>query len=192
MKNTNLLKKAIISLFFLVFLLNGYAQVPNNSVSENRGNQILPISLISIALKSEEPNKITVNWSTSSEANNSHFDLYIAEKDSRNFVKIGRVIGSNNSSTLKEYQFIIHNVASINLAVMFPFLMFLLIPNVRNRFLRFAFFTTFAIVLISCSKKETTPSKVVKSYYVKLDQIDYDGKVTVFYSKPIIVEVPKK
>jgi len=191
MKISNLFTTAILFFTITISALNGYAQVKKYSDSSTESNQVLPINLLSFSIKSDEPNKIIAKWATSNEANNSHFNIYIAAKNSLHFVKLGQIQGKGNSSIQQDYQFVIHNISSITLNGSLPFLLFLLIPSFRSKMLRFAIFTAFAIVGISCAKKEIAPEKKLKSFYLKLEQVDYDGKVTTFYTHPTTVEITK-
>lgn len=193
MKTSTIFKKAILFLFVVISALNGYAQLENKKASKAGSNEVLPVTLTSFTTKSEVANKIIVNWSTASEANNSHFEILISE-DGHNFVKVGQVKGVGNSSIRNDYQFVIGNVSSIVLNGTLPLLIFLLIPSVRNRKLQISFFVLFALSVMSCSKKEIEEELFKeKKYYVNLRQIDNDG-TTYFYDtfiQRVIVKIPK-
>lgn len=192
MESSNKLKKVIIYFIVAISSLNGFAQSSDNRILENNQSQVLPVILTSFNLKSNEPNKIIVNWSTSAEANNSHFRLYIAPKDSEHFVLIGKVNGAGNSSIQRDYQFVINDVNPKATAAFLPFILILLVPSVRNKILKIGILTVLAILVVSCSKEEMATTTEPKSFYVKLDQVDYDGKVTVLYARAITIDVPKK
>ncbi|KHJ39438.1 hypothetical protein PBAC_04240 [Pedobacter glucosidilyticus] len=64
---------------------------------------VLPITLSSFTANSTAQN-VNLNWSTSSEKNNSHFNILRAGEDN-NFTKIGQVTGSNNSDQKQYYEF---------------------------------------------------------------------------------------
>lgn len=65
---------------------------------------VLPVKYKSITTRSERCVGNQIIWSTSSEVNNSHFEIEVS-KDSKNFVSIGEVKGTNKS-TGSEYKFI--------------------------------------------------------------------------------------
>ncbi len=185
-------KKILIILFTIVLPCCIYAQ-NNIRQSSTNDNKVLPVTLTSFTAKSDEINKIVVNWSTSSEANNSYFEVLIS-KDGHNFVKIGQVQGVGNSNTTQHYQFVIHNIASITLTGSLPFLLFLLIPSVRNRKLRVYFYVFFAFMIISCAKnKDQENLTELKKYYINLQQVDNDGKTTNYgtFIQRVTVKVPK-
>lgn len=66
----------------------------------------LPVKLTSFS-GSKKQNGISLSWTTSSEINNSHFEVLRAT-DGNDFVKIGKVKGSGNSSTKQSYSFLDH------------------------------------------------------------------------------------
>lgn len=63
----------------------------------------LPVDLISFEGKIEN-GQIALSWSTASEKNNSHFEVYKSQ-DYRNFEKIGRVEGNGNTSNIIDYTY---------------------------------------------------------------------------------------
>lgn len=189
MKPSKTIKIAFLFFALAVSVLNGFAQLEHKKAVTGQ-NQVLPVSLISFNLKSEKQNEIIATWSTAAETNNSHFTLYIAPKDSQNFMMVGKVNSAGDSLSQKDYQFVINNVIPRTVNGL-PFLLILLIPSVRGRILRLAIFSSFAIIAISCSKRELATITELKTFYVKLEQVDYDGKITVLYTRPITVEVPK-
>jgi len=62
-----------------------------------------PVSLISFTGK-EMANGVRLNWSTASEQNNSHYELYRAAED-QNFIKLGSVKGNGNANETLNYSF---------------------------------------------------------------------------------------
>lgn len=64
----------------------------------------LPVKLTSFN-GSKKQNGISLSWTTSSEINNSHFEILRAT-DGNDFVKIGEVKGSGHSSTKQSYSFL--------------------------------------------------------------------------------------
>lgn len=63
----------------------------------------LPISLINYSAKTENT-MVNLNWSTSSESENSHFEIFKAVSDG-NFKFLGKVNGNLNSNTIRNYNF---------------------------------------------------------------------------------------
>lgn len=64
----------------------------------------LPVTLVSFNAK-EQNGKALLTWVTSSEINNSHFDVE-RSTDGKTFTKVGEVAGSGNSNTVKTYRFV--------------------------------------------------------------------------------------
>lgn len=78
--------------------IRGIAFAPGTNVITT-----LSVTLASFTGKIEQ-NYVKLNWTTSSEKNNSHFEI-LRSSDGSEFSKIGRVEGSNNSNVVKDYQF---------------------------------------------------------------------------------------
>ncbi|MBK9332393.1 MAG: T9SS type A sorting domain-containing protein [Ignavibacteria bacterium] len=76
------------------------------------GSEALPVELSSF-VSSISGNSVTLNWTTSSEINNSGFDI---ERSSVNgeWSKVGSVSGNGTSATPNSYSFTERNVASGN------------------------------------------------------------------------------
>lgn len=72
----------------------------------------LPVQLINFTGSSNE-NGVKLNWTTASETNNQYFEILRAGED-KNFISIGKVNGSGNSSTSKSYSFDDFNPATGN------------------------------------------------------------------------------
>jgi hypothetical protein len=63
----------------------------------------LPVEMISFDAAFES-DQVSLNWSTASELNNSHFVVQ-RSLDSKNYIDLGEVEGSGNSKTRIDYQF---------------------------------------------------------------------------------------
>ncbi len=86
------------------------ATAPNNTIFRSvtftpgtTPETTLPVKLTSFN-GSRKQTGIALNWSTSSETDNSHFEILRAT-DNKNFVKIGDVKGNANSSSNQNYSF---------------------------------------------------------------------------------------
>ncbi|RZJ92236.1 MAG: T9SS type A sorting domain-containing protein [Chryseobacterium sp.] len=66
----------------------------------------LPVKLTSFN-GTKAQNGISLSWTTASEVDNSHFEVYKAF-DEKNFKKIGEVKGNGNSSSKQSYSFVDH------------------------------------------------------------------------------------
>ena len=71
----------------------------------------LPVELSSFT-SSSTANKVTLNWSTVSEQNNSGFDIERKLTTSAEWTKVGNVAGNGNSSIVRNYSFNDANVAT--------------------------------------------------------------------------------
>ncbi|TKB95244.1 T9SS type A sorting domain-containing protein [Pedobacter cryophilus] len=67
----------------------------------------LPISLTSFTGKAVNQT-ILLNWNTASEVNNSYFDV-LRSVDGKSFTAIGKINGSGNSNSAKDYSFVDEN-----------------------------------------------------------------------------------
>jgi hypothetical protein len=101
-----------------IISINNYGPGSNNFGLTFGGTAILdcgplPISLL-IFEGFYENNVVLLDWSTTSETNNSHFIIEKIENDF-GIKEIGRVEGSGNSNTVKQYNFIdLHPSKGIN------------------------------------------------------------------------------
>jgi hypothetical protein len=68
---------------------------------------VLPISLTSFTAKPVDQT-ILLNWNTASELNNSYFDV-LRSVDGKLFTAIGKINGSGNSTSSKDYSFVDEN-----------------------------------------------------------------------------------
>lgn len=74
----------------------------------------LPVSFVSFTAKAQvADHSALLNWETSSEENNSHFDVE-RSLDGVNWVKIGEVAGKGNSIAINNYMFVDKNAAAVN------------------------------------------------------------------------------
>jgi len=64
---------------------------------------VLPVTLVSFTGR-EQNGKVKLTWVTSSEINNSHFDIERSVEGEK-FKRVGSVIGSGNSLDIKQYNF---------------------------------------------------------------------------------------
>jgi chitinase len=71
----------------------------------------LPVELFSFTVNATEANTALVNWTTTSENNNSYFEILRSE-DGEGFVSIGQVNGAGNSSSIRNYSFTDTEVSS--------------------------------------------------------------------------------
>ncbi|MEZ4824605.1 MAG: T9SS type A sorting domain-containing protein, partial [Ignavibacteria bacterium] len=86
------------------------------ALSFGTNDQILPVELSSF-VSSVSGNDITLNWTTTSELNNSGFDIErsdVSGQTSNAWTKVGNVQGNGTSSTGSNYSYIDRNLASGN------------------------------------------------------------------------------
>lgn len=124
--------------------------------------------------------QLFVNWSTEKETNNSHFEIE-ASTDGTNFTKIGEVVSKakdGNSSTPLQYQFSIDVSSQIALGMgLLAFGTLGMALNRRRRLLAMLVILTGAAVTIAgCSKNETDSIDKGSKVFVKVVQVDIDGK----------------
>ena len=80
-------------------------------IGANEGAIPLPVELSSFT-SAVNANKVTLNWSTVTEHNNSGFDIERAVSGSNTYSKVGNVAGHGNSNTTVNYTYSEINVAS--------------------------------------------------------------------------------
>ncbi len=92
--------------YFRIFEYNGSGSTINYLTTGTTvaSGTTLPVTLVSFTGK-EQAGKAVLTWTTSTELNNSHFDVE-RSMDGINFKKVGEVAGSGNSSTIKQYRFV--------------------------------------------------------------------------------------
>lgn len=78
------------------------------SVGDNSGT--LPVELTSFTAKANGKDAI-LSWVTSSEVNNSHFEVE-RSIDGKTFEYAGKVVGAGNSNNMNKYRFIDENIAA--------------------------------------------------------------------------------
>lgn len=91
---------------FAVFEYNGLGNSINYLTSGvvYVNGTTLPVTLVSFNAK-EQSGKALLTWVTSTEINNSHFEVE-RSIDGVKFTKVGEVAGSGNSNTVKTYRFV--------------------------------------------------------------------------------------
>ncbi|MGB3006041.1 MAG: LamG-like jellyroll fold domain-containing protein [Chitinophagaceae bacterium] len=67
-------------------------------------NSPLPVNIISFKAKAENNSSVKINWTTTYERDNSHFEIQ-RSVDAINYTTIGTTQGVNNSNTLQNYTF---------------------------------------------------------------------------------------
>ncbi|MCB9262798.1 MAG: T9SS type A sorting domain-containing protein [Flavobacteriales bacterium] len=75
------------------------AIVANGGFDENGP---LPVEIVYFNAKNLETDKVLLSWSTASETNNSHFEIF-ASSDAQNYTYLGRVEGHGNSTQTINY-----------------------------------------------------------------------------------------
>lgn len=177
--------KTYACFLLLAVSFNGYAQTsPIKQTSSGDNHQVASVALLNFNVKSDEPNKIVLQWSTGMERNNDRFEINLST-DSLNFVQYAVVKGKGTPTSTASYEITIDVKTKVVTTAFF--LSFLLVSSVRNRKLQIAIIGLFALTVLSCSKKDDGPKK----YYVHFIQIDTDGKAMILGSKSVKVEVPK-
>lgn len=71
----------------------------------------LPVELTSFTAVSSERN-VTLNWTTASELNNSHFNIERKSENSSNWINAGSISGNGTSNTAHNYSFTDRNLNS--------------------------------------------------------------------------------
>ena len=88
-------------------------QVRNNPPYIGADENVVPLPVeLSSFTSAVTANKVTLNWSTVTETNNSGFDIERAASGSNTFSKVGNVAGHGNSNTTVNYTYNENNVAS--------------------------------------------------------------------------------
>ncbi|HMR82735.1 MAG TPA: cadherin-like domain-containing protein, partial [Niabella sp.] len=138
--------------------------------------------------------QLVVNWSTLTESGNSYFDIEVS-KDGTNFTKVGSVDSKANggySDVAIDYDFSVslQNGNTLLGIALFSIAFIALLFSRKNKWL-------YTIVLVgglsifgasSCSKNDAAGIEDSGKVFVRIKQVDIDGKFT--YSKP--VQVVKK
>ena len=79
----------------------------DNLVIKDANNVTLPVHLTSFTGKSDD-NSITLNWSTASELNSNYFEVAKYDANTNNYIIIGKINATSNSSYIRNYQFVDH------------------------------------------------------------------------------------
>lgn len=128
---------------------------------------------------------VIVKWATTSESNNSHFEIEIS-KDAKSFYKIRTVESKSdngNSNTEIAYEEVFSEAEV--LVSGFGLLLFGVMGRRRRRYMSIAFALLFSGAFYACHDNtiKTSPNETI---YVRLVQVDFDGSKS--YSS--IVQVP--
>lgn len=150
---------------------------------------IVPTSLNKLSAYTEN-NTINVNWSTNSEHNNDYFEVQLS-KDGKNFSTIQTIKSKNgNSNSLQSYETQIYAKEFAKLLSLPLLLCFIGInkPSKRKTVMWLAGIILLFGVSLSC-KKNKNMETVDQQMYLRLKQVDLDGKFT--YSDVIPVSIKK-
>jgi hypothetical protein len=173
---------------------NGSPNTSNPTTIRIIANGTLPVDFGAVSAVFVN-GQLVVNWSTLSESGNSHFDIEIS-KDGTNFTKIGSVDSkadkNGNSDAPIDYDFSINlqNGNTLLGIALFSIAFIALLFSRKNKWL-------YTVVLVgglsifgasSCSKDDAAGVEDTGKAFVRIKQVDKDGKFT--YSKP--VQVVKK
>ncbi|GAB3419045.1 hypothetical protein GCM10027516_14100 [Niabella aquatica] len=133
-------------------------------------------------------NRLTVQWQTESETNNSYFEIE-GSANGRDFIKIGKVQSKakdGNSSTTLQYEYSINvNAAAALLGA--SLLLALCIPAFggKRKWRIACIICSAGLVLYSCAKNETVVDTAGNKIFLRIAQVDKDG--TKDYSKAVLV-----
>ncbi|SDC66135.1 choice-of-anchor Q domain-containing protein [Niabella drilacis] len=137
-----------------------------------------------------QKDQLTVNWTTQTETNNDHFDIE-ASTDGARFKKLATVLSktpNGNSSIALEYSFSIHDAMTTVLfgGIAGVFLLCLGFEGHKRRTKGVpGLFIAVAVLTYSCSKNEPLQDANHTRIYLRIAQVDKDGKKE--YSKAIQV-----
>lgn len=153
---------------------------------------VLPVTLTNFSASLSKLGVLKANWTTASEANNSHFILQ-SSQDGKAWKDVARkeaaVDGKNGANYNVEV-----NISTISLAG-FGLLGILLLPFSNRRYRILALFALIAILGVSCAKNgdinnlELDNAKGANNnntLYLRLVQVDKDGTTT--YSQTVAVK----
>jgi hypothetical protein len=148
---------------------------------------VLPVRFDALSAILTQGN-LKVNWTTISENENSHFDIEVSA-DGDHFKSVGTLKSqalNGNSDTALNYQFTLDASQTSALLGVSLSLALLALATGKSRKRTWVLSALTAVVLIgsvSCSKQDTTTVTGDKSLFVRIKQVDKDGKYT--YSKVI-------
>lgn len=161
------------------------------SVPTGHFTTTLPVVLRNFSAELKTNGKLTVNWSTASEVNNSHFVLK-GSSDGMIWKELGRKAAAANGATGAVYSMELH--VGTFLTAGFGLLGLLLLPATRRRWKGLVLLGVVLVVAVSCAKNKGDGLGDVDvsgrlgsghSLYLRLSQVDRDG--TVNESEPIVV-----
>jgi hypothetical protein len=89
---------------------------PANATTSTSGfaNGVLPVKLESFTIKEDHNGSATLTWITSAEINSARFEIERSTAAYGNFKFVGQVTASGNTSTSKEYHFLVSLVSGEN------------------------------------------------------------------------------
>ncbi|WP_018627206.1 right-handed parallel beta-helix repeat-containing protein [Niabella aurantiaca] len=128
-------------------------------------------------------NRLYINWRTTTETNNDHFDIEAAT-DGRSFYKIGTVLSKatgGNSTMELDYAF----SASAASLLAAPAVLLFVLAGFKKRRNQWAMALVLAGVLlvISCTKNDAPADINAKALFIRIKQVDKDGRFE--YSKTV-------
>jgi|GEM_PF-1699963 len=154
-------------------------------------NLVLPVTFTNFSASLSKSGILKADWTTASEANNSHFILQ-SSQDGKTWKDVARKEAAVNGKNGATYN-VEANIGTISLAG-FGLLGILLLPFSNRRYRILALFALIAIVGVSCAKSgdinnlelDNTKGASNGTLYVRLAQVDKDG--TTAYSETIAVK----
>ncbi len=150
-----------------------------------------PLTVLPVALKTYEAKlaingNIELNWQTSNETNNSHFNIQISN-DGKNFNTVATISSkaiNGNSSEPINYNF---NMALNHTALAgFSLLILFFLPAIKNRMMKVAITVLCITAIAACTKDSSTTNE--QTLYLKLLQVDKDGTTTELGIKTVKIK----
>ncbi len=147
----------------------------------------LPVTMGDIAAFFKN-NQLTVNWTTVTETNNSHFEIEISA-DAKTFQKIGELRSKavqGNSDVPLDYSFSLSSDSLAGGAAIFLLggLLLLMGKTKRPGFLSMAIGVVL-LTAVACNKTDAPVNSMPDKAFVRIVQVDIDGHKT--YSKAVQV-----
>lgn len=135
-------------------------------------------------------NQLTVQWNTLSETNNAYFDVELSA-DGVSFSKAGTVASkaiNGNATTAISYSFSLTGNGTVDFLVIpaLAFALGLLLLNRKNKLFSLLVVMSGAFLFVSiasCAKRDINSIEQHKKIFVRIKQVDKDGKYE--YSKTI-------
>lgn len=131
-----------------------------------------------------------VKWSTLTETNNDYFDIEVSA-DGKQFKKLATIqslASSGNSDLPLHYEYTIEAPQVMFLPVLIYFFLLCFLIDAKNRKIFLIMLVAGTATLWGCSKSGSRPESVNTKIFLRIAQIDGDGKKE--YSKTIIVVNP--